>query len=167
MIVVIGAAWDVRTNKIPNLLNFPAAVVGLILNACMYGVPGAVGSIFNWCFGAAIMIGPHPKNKIGFGDVKLVAAIGALLGGAVDLLMVFFYFCLCYGVISMGFIISRIPWKDLLGMIISLRAGKVPAMPKVVTEARKKAIPIGPAIAAATFLGILLKEQTKHFFTGS
>jgi Flp pilus assembly protein protease CpaA len=69
---LITAAWDWRTRTIPNWLTIPAVLAGLALNR-LDGLYGA---------GAALLIQApfFAIGMIGGGDVKLMAAAGALLG---------------------------------------------------------------------------------------
>jgi len=68
--VVLVAAWsDHRHGRIPNALTLPALAAGLVL-----GSPaGALVS-------AGLPLLLFGRGKVGGGDVKLFAALGALLG---------------------------------------------------------------------------------------
>lgn len=170
VVVSIGLAIDWRTTKIPNWLTFPGAACGLALNWFNNGATGALYSIEGWCIGSALMLivsylpigSDSKKPKLGMGDVKLLAAMGAFLGPRLTLLC-FFYFCLVYGLISIFLILRAIPFKQL-GLILFLMLGgqsKAPTLnQQKLTEVRKKPIPIGLAIGMGTLLAILLEQQT-------
>ena len=70
---------DIRTRRIPNLLTATMAVMGL-------GLAGAgVSGLTVWAaaaglvLGLAVMLPGHLLGATGAGDVKLMAAAGALL----------------------------------------------------------------------------------------
>ena len=80
--VFVGAciAADIRTRRIPNVLTGPAIVAGLALNAALFGWSGFGASLAGFAVAVAILLGPFALGGIGAGDVKMMAAAGALLG---------------------------------------------------------------------------------------
>src|ERR1700721_3005694 len=79
IVAVVAAVIDMKTTKIPNLLTFPAALVGIALNFALLGWQAGLFAILGWFVGALIMVGLDWKKKMGFGDAKLMAAMGAFL----------------------------------------------------------------------------------------
>lgn len=75
-----AAAWDIRTRRIPNRLTFTGICLGLALGALEGGLAGLAGSALGMLAGAAFLIVPFALGGIGPGDVKLLAAVGALNG---------------------------------------------------------------------------------------
>jgi prepilin peptidase CpaA len=87
-ICICAAVIDVRSMRIPNRLTYSGVVLGLVLNfgivCAYYGfakgltaglVPSLIGCVLLFLvFGAMAAIG-----AMGMGDVKLMAAVGALL----------------------------------------------------------------------------------------
>ena len=71
---------DIQTRRIPNLLSIPAIVAGLLLNWLWLGLPGIAHSARGILLVVAVLIGPFGFGGIGGGDVKMMAAVGALLG---------------------------------------------------------------------------------------
>lgn len=71
---------DVRSRRIPNALSGSAAVLGVLLNAAHAGVPGALWSVGGAALMVAALLAPFALGGIGGGDVKMMAAVGALLG---------------------------------------------------------------------------------------
>lgn len=81
---VIGAGvamiTDSRTGKIPNLLTFPLMFIGLVLNGWWFGLEGLGYSFGAMLLGIAFYMPFAMVGAFGMGDVKLMAAIGALGG---------------------------------------------------------------------------------------
>ena len=82
MAVVLGAAvYDVRYRRIPNWLSVAGVVLGFALNSFLYqGWPGFKHSLigFGIAFGAYMAL--YVIRAMGAGDVKLMAAVGAIVG---------------------------------------------------------------------------------------
>ena len=95
-VVVFGATWsDVATRRIPNALTYPAILLGLALNGALplllakldlktaevfLGASGSIDCIQGFGLCAAIGIVSFMARGLGGGDVKLLAAVGALMG---------------------------------------------------------------------------------------
>ena len=83
VVSAIAAVTDARTGRIPNVLTLPAAACGIVLHAALGGTREAVTS-----FAGLLLSGLVPwllyrstrGRAIGGGDVKLFAALGALVG---------------------------------------------------------------------------------------
>ncbi|MBZ0185912.1 MAG: A24 family peptidase [Candidatus Obscuribacterales bacterium] len=166
VVVLVAAVIDLRTRKIYNVITFPAAALGVLSNFMLGGWQAALWAIAGWCVGACIMIFPHPKKKLGMGDAKLMAAIGAFLG-LKGMLLCFFYFCIIYGMIAAIKMAMTIPWKQLATMFRFISSGAGAPKGGIDTEkvlkAMKEPIALAPAIAAGTVLGILLAKPTLNF----
>jgi prepilin peptidase CpaA len=80
LFVAACVASDVRTLRIPNRLTAPAMIAGLALNAWYSGADGLVASLAGLALGILLMAGPFVLGGIGGGDVKMMGAVGALLG---------------------------------------------------------------------------------------
>jgi|SRR5581483_10757773 len=71
---------DVRTRRIPNAMCAPGMALGVALNAAYFGVSGLVGSVAGLIAIVAVLLAPFALGGIGGGDVKMMGAVGALLG---------------------------------------------------------------------------------------
>ena len=171
----IGACTDLTTRKIFNWLTFPTAVAGVALNGYLNGIYtgfhqiGAVEAFCGWMVAAAIMMFPNPGKRMHFGDVKMMAAVGAVLG-ITKFLICMFYFCLVYGLVSMFLILKSIPREQIKGFWLLLKSFVFAGVNisegfdmTEVEKAKKKLIPLGPIIFTGTLLAVLLDKWTMHF----
>ncbi|MFZ2957786.1 MAG: A24 family peptidase [Candidatus Ozemobacteraceae bacterium] len=76
----IAMVTDMRTGKIFNWLTFPLIFFGFALNAFFFGVTGVGLSTAAFFLGIAFYTPFAAIGAVGMGDVKLMAAIGALCG---------------------------------------------------------------------------------------
>ena len=73
---------DIRTRRIPNELTAALAGIGLGLSAAgVSGIP-VWASMLGFVVGLALMMPGHVLGATGAGDVKLMAAVGAIVGPA-------------------------------------------------------------------------------------
>jgi prepilin peptidase CpaA len=73
-------ALDLRTRRIPNALTGGAMVLGACFNASYLGYRGLASSLMGVTVPMAALLVPFALGGIGGGDVKMMGAIGALLG---------------------------------------------------------------------------------------
>lgn len=171
----IGAATDLATRKIYNWLTFPSAIIGFGLNWYYNGFftgfhsVGAVESLCGYALAAGVMMFPNPGKRMHFGDVKMMAAVGAILG-MVQFLICMFYFSLCYGLVSSVLIIRSIPREQIKGFWLLLKSFVFAGVNmsegfdmSELDKAKKKLIPLGPIIFAGCALAIWLDTATMHF----
>ncbi len=79
-IVIIGVFYDLREHRIPNWITIPGLGAGLVLHG-LYGGPGGLLASLTGAFaGAALLALPFALGWVGGGDLKLLAAVGALMG---------------------------------------------------------------------------------------
>ena len=106
LLFLIGLAlyFDLTKKRIPNFLTFPAILWGLISYTAIDGVSGLWFSLAGMLVGLAIFFIPFAMGGMGGGDVKLLAAVGALQGWqfvlAAGILTV-----LAGGVMSLGYLL--------------------------------------------------------------
>ena len=71
---------DVRYRRIPNKLVLVTLIGGITLNTVFGGTHGLLVSLGGFALAFAVMFFFHAFGTMGAGDVKLFAAIGAILG---------------------------------------------------------------------------------------
>jgi prepilin signal peptidase PulO-like enzyme (type II secretory pathway) len=164
-VAIIGAIIDIRTTKIPNVLTFPATLVGWILNGVFFGWMGLGNAVLGAVVGALMLIIASGGRKIGGGDAKMLMAMGAFLGWA-NVLMVAFWFAIVWGVVSVIHIGRAIPWKKLSTGVMAAQAGGnvfSDEDAQKINTIRKRPIPVGPCLALGVLLGELLGKATLQF----
>lgn len=83
-VVLVAVGFDLATRRIPNVLTFGAALVGIAAHTYVAGLSGGGLSLAGWLVGVAMFFPVFALGGMGAGDVKLLGALGAWLGpGAV------------------------------------------------------------------------------------
>ena len=83
LLLPLGAAiayTDIRYRRISNKFVLALLCAGLLLNAAGGGLVGLRASLLGCLFAFALMLVLHIFGTTGAGDVKLFAAVGALVG---------------------------------------------------------------------------------------
>lgn len=78
-VAIAAAITDLLTGRIPNLLTYPAILIGLGL-AAWQGVPVFMGHLAAGLIAAIPFLLAFLYGGGGGGDVKIMAAVGALIG---------------------------------------------------------------------------------------
>ncbi|MET9461048.1 A24 family peptidase [Streptomyces canus] len=142
-IALLLAAVDFAVHRLPGVVVLPlvaSAIVGLGGAALLPGAGGSwrtalLGSLtLGACYLMVFLINP---SGLGFGDVKLAPALGAVLGW-------YGWGILLIGTFA-GYLFGALYG---LGLMLARRGG------------RKTAIPFGPFLLAGAFVGILLGSRT-------
>lgn len=79
-ILSISAIIDFRAQKIPNMITFPAMIIALLYHLLAHGIDGLIFSASGLSTGIGLLIIPYILGGTGAGDVKLMGAVGAILG---------------------------------------------------------------------------------------
>jgi prepilin peptidase CpaA len=80
VVLVTAMCTDLRSSRIPNWLTFPAMGFALVGHAWLGGFLGALFSLAGLGAGLGLFLILYVSGSIGAGDVKLMAAVGALVG---------------------------------------------------------------------------------------
>jgi len=78
--VCVAAFYDVRFRRIPNWITLAAFLAGLGLNGWLHGGPGLLLALMGGGLAMLIYFPLYLARGMGAGDVKLMAAVGALAG---------------------------------------------------------------------------------------
>jgi prepilin peptidase CpaA len=161
LVVLLAAVFDFRTRHIPNTVSLGGLFVGL----CIHGALGAVGGgIFGalkglgFSLAGAFACGLIPfiswrRKELGGGDVKLFAAIGAIVGPALGFNVQAFTFLIAlvvltpYRIVRHG--LARVEMTNAWIAVTNLfrpRADKRPLLEK----------PTRPPVVLAPTIGVAL-----------
>src|SRR5713101_8313019 len=80
VLLVTAMCTDLRSSRIPNWLTFPTMGFALVAHVWMDGLQGAIFSLLGLWAGLGLFLILYISGSIGAGDVKLMAAVGAILG---------------------------------------------------------------------------------------
>lgn len=76
----IGSVYDIRSSRIPNALTGSSIVIGLLLHLILGGWSQLAFAILSGLIGGGLFLFFFLMGGMGAGDVKLMAAVGALVG---------------------------------------------------------------------------------------
>ena len=80
VVLVTAIGTDLRSSRIPNWLTFSAMGFALVVHAWLGGMHEAIFSLAGLGTGLGLFLALYVTGSIGAGDVKLMAAVGALVG---------------------------------------------------------------------------------------
>src|SRR4030095_2903311 len=78
--VLAATVIDIRTRRIPNVLTGLMAATGIGLAAVGANGVSLAAAAFGIVIGFGLMLPGHALGATGAGDVKLMAAVGAIVG---------------------------------------------------------------------------------------
>lgn len=79
-LLILGAADDLRREKISNRLTYSAMVGGLLLQTTQHGLVGLGHSAAGLAVGMGLFLTFYALGGMGAGDVKFMGAIGSMIG---------------------------------------------------------------------------------------
>lgn len=77
----IASYYDLRWRIIPNFVTIPTIILGICVHTFDCGMEGFYSSLIGIAIGSAIFLLLYIFGWMGAGDVKMAAAVGALIGG--------------------------------------------------------------------------------------
>jgi prepilin peptidase CpaA len=104
--LLISLITDIKKRKILNIVTIPAILFGFIYYTVFLGLEGFLFSGKGFLLGLSLLLIPYLLGGMGAGDVKLMAAIGALMGTSF-ILYSFVYIALIGGFISVVLIMKK------------------------------------------------------------
>ncbi|WP_291315217.1 prepilin peptidase [Desulfuromonas sp.] len=90
---------DTLYAKIPNLLNLALVLAGVGFNVWATGLPGLLFSLGGLALGLGLLLPFYLMGGMGAGDVKALAALGALIGPS-DIFQVFLLMAMFGGLMA-------------------------------------------------------------------
>ena len=154
-VVAVGmgaaAVIDLRTRRIPNILTATLAAIGIGLAAAGFGRVGLGAALLGCLLGLAFMMPGHIFGATGAGDVKLLAAAGALLGPT-DTIYAFLYTAIAGGALALVVAVARRRLSQTLASTSALMSGGEQARAEVESTASDNRFAYAPAIAIGVVL---------------
>jgi prepilin peptidase CpaA len=157
-VVCAAAALDMRTGRIPNWLTVPVAVCGLTLWCVRGGAEGLLTGLQGMGIALALWVFSSLFGRvIGGGDVKLLAAVGAVQGPSF-LLVALLWSILLGGVLALAVLLHRRAlrhhmrglWGWLGSALLLGKPSRLPQATETVT------IPYAVPIAIGTLLALFV-----------
>lgn len=110
-VLLISLITDLQQRKILNVVTIPSMVFGLLFHTIMHGFDGFLYSGAGLLVGFGLLLLPYLLGGMGAGDVKLMAAIGALMG-TTFVLYSFLFTAIIGGLISLFLIVYYKGFKN-------------------------------------------------------
>jgi len=167
IVLAVALVTDLRFQKIPNLLTFPAMVTALCYHMATGGLEGFLFSGGGLVLGTAVFIIPFLLGGMGAGDAKLMGAVGAAIGPK-GVLISAVLTCLFGGIYALIILIIRREisadilrrwWTTLKLTIYTRKVVIVPANKKE----KQPRLSYGIAIVTGTLFYVLLELSGYKF----
>ena len=155
-VTMAAAVVDLRTRRVPNWLTFGTAALGITLAMTHLDGVGVAGAFEGLLVGLLLMLPGHVIGRTGAGDVKLLAALGTLLGPK-SILMAFLYTAIAGGGIAVVVAMRRRRLRETLegtATLVCTGGANAGDLEKPSTNNRfayAPAIAVGAVIAAFRF----------------
>lgn len=155
LILVVSFITDLKNRRILNIITFPTMAIGLTYHTITAGWAGLSFSGLGLLLGLGLLFIPYLLDGMGAGDVKLLAAIGALKGTAF-VFGAFLFTAIIGGLIALIILLTK---KELLTTLKRIFIfTKIRTISGLDRSEYHHAFPYGVAIVlgTATQLGISL-----------
>lgn len=107
VIAVTACVWDFSTRRVPNLLTFGATAAAVAFALWQNGAAAMGWSLAGWLTATALFFPLFALGGLGAGDVKLLGALGAWLGGVSASLYFACFTALAGGVMAIVVMLSH------------------------------------------------------------
>ena len=151
--VSAGAFIDLRTRRVPNALTFGLAGLGITLAGLHMTGLSMSAAFGGLVVGALLMLPGHVIGATGAGDVKLLAALGTLLG-PVGIATAFVYSAIAGGLLAGVVAVQRGRLGLTVGRTASLVRTGGANVADIEALASNNRFAYAPAIAIGTCLAV-------------
>ena len=150
----IAVVMDVRVRRIPNALTLPLAVSGLGIGGIGGGMGGLILATVGLLVGGLLFLVPVAKLGWGMGDLKFVAALGAM-GGPLFALWMGLYALAAGGLFALVWLKQQGQLAHVAGsMRDDLRVGQAPLARSGLSIPFAVPIAAGMVVALLVFPGL-------------
>ena len=153
--VLIATVVDLRTRRVPNVLTAAMAAVGLGLAAAGLSGVSLGMALLGLVVGLAVMLPGHVIGATGAGDVKLMAAVGALVGPSLAF-KAFLFTALAGGALAVIVAVRRRRLNATVAGTARMIATPLDAPREIQTATRASRFAYAPAIAVGSVLATLV-----------
>jgi prepilin peptidase CpaA len=150
----IACAHDLAHRRIPNVVSCALAVTGFALAAAGLTGISVWSSLAGCLIGLALMLPGHVLGATGAGDVKLLAAAGAVLGAG-QIVEAFVFTAITGGVLALGVAWQRGRIGRTLAQTARLATAGRAARAEIESPSEHNRFPYAPAIAVGVLLAVL------------
>ncbi|WP_102027451.1 A24 family peptidase [Salirhabdus sp. Marseille-P4669] len=151
LILIISLITDIKERRILNIVTLPTIVFAFSYHFISSGLDGLLFSVSGFFVGIGLLLIPFIMGGMGAGDVKLLAAIGALMG-SLFVFYAFIYTALIGGLIAVILLAKK---KELFSSFRRmLFAAQTKTLDGVYKEDMHHAFPYGVPIVFGTFLNM-------------
>lgn len=153
--VVIATVVDIRTRRIPNLVT--AAMAGAGFGFAATGLSGVSlgAAVLGFFVGLLLMMPGHVLGATGAGDVKLMAAVGTLVGPGL-VVKAFLFTALAGGVLAVAVALRRRRLVATFAGTARLISAPTDARSELKAATPSSRFAYGPAIAAGSIIAGLV-----------
>ena len=152
--LVTATVIDIKSRRIPNELTAAMVILGMVLAVSGASGLSGVGSILGICFGLLLMMPGYTLGATGAGDVKLMAAVGAIVGPAL-VLSAFIFTAIAGGALALLVAVRRKRLGATLTGTGRLMAAPASASQEIRGASSARRFAYGPAIAIGSMLAVL------------
>lgn len=163
-LALIAGIFDFRSRRIPNWLSVTGFVAGLLINGYLAGLPGIKTSLIGLGLALLFYLPLFLLRAMGGGDVKLMAALGSMVGPDAWLI-IFVLTALLGGIVAVALLLYRGGLSTALGnvgrILTSLGRAQAPhvAHPELdIAHPRATTLPHAVVIAIGTAAWFLIQR---------
>ena len=162
LLCMVTAVTDIRSRRIPNWAVVAGLTVGLLANCYLFGWAGMRSASLGFLCAIALYLPLYLLQGRGAGDLKLMAAIGAI-SGFPNWIFIFIITSILGGVIVIGYLLFKGGlWRALKNSVfivkelLLLRSPSLSRPELSIANARSLTIPhaVVAAIGTFVFLGL-------------
>lgn len=158
-VAAVAAFTDVRTGHIPNWLTLPVLVLAPVAHYLVAGPMGAIFSAIGVVVAGLVPLVMFYRGKMGGGDVKVFAAIGAIVGPKLALEIQLLAFVVA-AVVSLGLMAYRGTLLRTLGNVVVIVLG--PLLPERRRQPMSEELTSTLRLGLSIFIGAVLGVFASH-----
>jgi prepilin peptidase CpaA len=168
-LVLIAAVFDFLYRRIPNWLVLTGFIAGVTLRIVLGGWQGLGEAAGGFAFAFAVYLIFYALRAMGAGDVKLMAAVGAI-AGPVNWFSIFILTSITGGLLAVILLLTRgglhRAMKNVVVIVGELAQGRAPHRAEPALDVANRSavtLPHGITIALGTclFLGLLYLQPAR------